>query len=216
MAPKLWRFNFGLILIILLASCLHQRPPTRWRVTTAAEQRRAAVLILVQCGSRSWRGSGAAVGPHRVLTARHVADCPSGDALIIVRESNGIVHLASIESLHSAGDTAYLLVIGKLTTFLPTFERARVAIDDVVCWAAAAPQRERNCATVQEHQSITPYPANRMIVGGRVWRVHPSGRAGNSGSAVYDRHGRVVGVFTLGMGCASSPTCYDGGFDSRF
>jgi hypothetical protein len=94
--------------------------------------------------------------------------------------------------------------------------RAVAEPDETVCWSAAAPRRDRVCVTVQERMTARYTWLNGSFKG-PLWRVYPSGWSGNSGSAVYDRWGRVVGVYTSGHDCHRfTGFCRYGGVDSNF
>lgn len=126
-------------------------------------------------------GSGVAIGPHTILTARHV--CVHGKPLkIFVKDSNGVAYPAYISKISFAYDLALLEVpnvhfkYAKLAKHMPK-------IGDKV-YTTGYP--------LGVFLSYTEGIVNRVEDGMIVHQCPMT--FGNSGGPLWDRHGRLVGI----------------------
>ena len=187
-----WVANAGLLLMLFTLSCgKHTRPnPIVFEQHTAenAQLQRAATLkFVVTCGDKRWHGTGTAVGPKNVLTARHVVDCDAAKLKIKVVSVSKHHTYAHILWKSEIGDVA-MVRLDKAIVPHTGYVRAPAVIDSEVCYSTATPLRFRVCGKVQ--MQLEP---GRFLVNLPVW-------AGNSGSTVFDARGRIVGVVTHGLG----------------
>lgn len=146
---------------------------------TQTEQANATVLMMTQCGF----GSGAIVSDKHVLTAAHVVACPGP---IIAKDTNGVYRILVVEVAHFSLDLARATILHG-PPFATPGKPYIVEPGDWVCAETATPKQGREC--------------------GKVTKVDPGGWklefdinivSGNSGSALWDKKGNLVGV----VGCA--------------
>ncbi|HMG20185.1 MAG TPA: serine protease [Kofleriaceae bacterium] len=162
----------------------HIEPPPAWTV----QQQHAAAVALEPCG-----GSGADIGDGFVLTASHVA-CDGSAITTDVGQLLSAHHLAWRDDGHD---------LALLVTDLHGDEAVTDAADvgDAVCAEVALPARERRCGHITEIRPVgTPHGEVDLALD---IRTVP----GNSGAALYDDNGHLVGVITSGVdgiGLASS------------
>ena len=167
---------------MLASGCASMRGDGVKRVETD-EKMAAAVRVRGACG----QGSGVIVAPDRILTARHVIACKVGplemipDTSVLITLPGGTERRARVEVSLDV-DIARLRVEGSLLGVEPRL--GRVVPDARVCAATAYPMRGLSCGHVtrDEHDAIggIAFTAN----------VEP----GNSGSGLYDEHGRLIGI----------------------
>lgn len=194
-------FGFFLVVISSCVGCLaglRANEPAR----SMNQIREATVRITVVCdnfpkGTASV-GTGVVVSDTEILTAAHVADC-------IIRDVNGtIVSNGKIGSIYAAQPDG----IGRpmrLAFASVQSDVARLAISDDgvfygagglrlapaysgdrVCLSVGAPRRDVRCGEVEERFNGAPPDLSISMP------VEP----GNSGSGLYDRKGRLVGIVT--------------------
>lgn len=140
-------------------------------------------------------GSGVIVSPNDVITANHVIDCGNADIqVILVTREDSQVFDATIIARSTRADIARLEVdghLGQQFAHPPVVSRAYEGM--TVCAEIAVPSRERRCGKVISIRSKLP---------GNIKHT-PAAIPGNSGSAVYDRHGFFVGILTHRALCSS-------------
>jgi len=162
------------------------------------EQYERAAMVETTCmdGSGAW-GSAVLLDDHRALTALHVvAQC--GDPIILVQTSDGKKHLVTVDAIAPNADMVRLVALdrwavpkGKLQ-WSKAPHRGRVA-----CAVTGMPHRNRLCGEVQESNDDAGAEVEFRIVADH----------GNSGSAVYDSAGRLVGVLTQLRSCSNGQYC---------
>ncbi len=180
----------SIVIAATLSSCItdpHVEPPPAWTL----QQQHDATVEIQPCG-----GSGALIGDRIVLTASHVA-CSGAT----VTTADGVTLPTSLLWRDDDHDLALLTVPAA-----PSEARDHATVDetiagDVVCAEVALPTRYRACGRVTDVRSIgTPHGAVDL-------QISIGAVPGNSGSALYDDYGHLVGVVTsgvYGIGLASS------------
>lgn len=154
---------------------------------TCAAEEPATLLVAV--------GTGAIVAHDLVLTARHVVDCGGHGTLadLLVRIAPADVRHAVVVWRDVAHDLALVAVPGVAPP-----SRAVYAAPDVgepVCFEHAFPTHGRTCGTVRDLDS-------QLAVNGLLdIKLSAVSVPGNSGSAVYDSGGHIVGVITNSWPC---------------
>lgn len=150
-------------------------------------------------GAEAW-GSGVVVGPNMVLTAAHVVDCTlkhplTGAVLsggkptrILASQPDKIGRRLRLIVADTSRDLARLRIAddGEFYGFAP-FETARARPGDAVCVSIGVPKRDVRCGVVDERFTTAE---------GHDLYLNIPAEQGNSGSGVYDRRGRVVGIIT--------------------
>lgn len=171
---------------------------------TTEDERTLTVQISVRCenfpaGAEVW-GSGAVISPTEILTAAHVVDCqipdpktgqpvgPSGKPTrILVSQPDHIGRPMRLIVSFVTNDLARLRIAddGEFYGFAPA-RIAGVKQGDVVCVSTGVPRRDVRCGLVEEKTTRQSGDVS----------ISMPGYPGNSGSAVYDLKGRLVGVLT--------------------
>lgn len=201
------RRHLALAPVLLAAVCCHPAaaPPAVPAAGQAVaveplEQMRRAVRIEVDCKIDgdlvTFKGSGVVVGDDRVLTAYHVVDCvmrvgtqQHAGHLLAVRVMRGdIERSASVEVAMLPADVARLKTRGLIgATWWSAQQLGPVPrAGDEVCMSSLYPKVERKCGMFEEQDN----DESGDMAHGAVTRP------GNSGSGLYDAHGRLVGIVT--------------------
>lgn len=181
-----------MVLLATCGSCGRDAPPTYPRARD--EQDSSAVELRVLCltgspfegtfGAEPRGGSGFMISGRRVLTAKHMVACDMPPT-IFVQLADGRVFRATVDKTWGERDVARLLLIGDAGAFrAPRVATANVG--EPACGVTAVPERGHNCGDVEQ---VMP---DQITFGGMVWH-------GNSGSALYDLRGNVVGIVTGGL-----------------
>ena len=188
-----------LVCCYLVTSCAFGAPDHPPRRPSA--QNAAAVPIHVMCADggavSSWAGSGTAVGPDRVLTAWHVADCDAG--AVIVMGPGDTPAIAQVRVSLPALDVALLEVIDGSKPWdgwkFPAI--GDVESGDQLCLAVALPSPARRCGHVDR---VSAYEIRHDVF------TEP----GNSGSGAYNAAGELVGVVSTYRTCRGGQICGGG------
>ena len=153
-----------------------------------AEQVADAVAIAVECGDKTWTGSGVLVSPTQVVTASHVAHCDHDGAIVVRRLGTAMILQAVIELDEPDFDLARVRFVAgaHLDDVRAVAVGPRPKPGDVVCFAAGNPVPESVCGSVSD---IGHDP--RAELGHSATTI-----PGNSGSGVYDAAGRLVAIVT--------------------
>lgn len=185
--------------LYLVTSCAFA-PDYPTRHPTA--QNASAVPIHVMCadgdrGLQVWAGSGVAVGPTRIITAWHVADCDAGAA--IVMGPGEVPAITRVTLALPELDVAVLEVIdGSRPWDGWTFPKIGGVRDgDPICLAVALPSPARRCGHVDR-------------VSAREIRHDVFTEPGNSGSAAYNAAGELVGIVSTYRTCRGGQICGGG------
>lgn len=187
----LW-FMFGVLLALQLA-CGHASQMTRGVPRTDTKRADATVVVDALCVlpggvMTGARGSGALIGPSRVLTAYHVVEC-KGALIVNVRDASGRESVGILERAWRDRDVA---TVRTATVFpVETPPIAQLGVSEI-CVYSASPARERQCGRfIEAHTMFCPNFdwCHNFTMSNRVER-------GNSGSAIYDARGALVGVAT--------------------
>lgn len=150
--------------------------------THAREERARTVQLVVMCGVRMGFGSGAVIDDRRILTARHVVVCRDGSKAFVMYElANGDTGAVNVVDVAEDADVAVVETVGESLPF-PTLKFGTPKIDTVVCASTAFPDRTRKCGIVQQ------------VIEGGEFRMDLIGDFGNSGSAIYNERGELIGV----------------------
>lgn len=174
----------AVVLVLLVAACSAcgavDHPsfgPSRADVIREEETRTVEILGLTPTGG--YRCSGVIVSDHQVLTAAH---CAREDAMITATRDDGTTTIFEIEVLVPGRDLARLETVPGWFGDAPAALRVgRVDLGARVCIAAAVPRKDHKCGEVQR-------------VFGSVFYHSAVTEHGNSGAAVYDESGRIVGI----------------------
>jgi len=175
-------------------------------------------------------GSGVAVGPDRLVTARHVTDCnlyPSPGIvvdgtpwLIMVKPTGGessYEFVVEEEGKYLGDDFALLQSTNGRQVFSSwsTPAKSRPAPGDRVCHAAAFPTPGYNCGEVSKLECQSDPDGSGFNCGTEVKPgsgfFHYRGAAGepgNSGSGVYNTAGELIGVLVGGNAETKSVVAY--------
>lgn len=192
-------------LVLLLSACFSAAPAPVEHATPRADPSagtRRAVLVDAWCipnvasaghnliAIPAHRGSGVAVGPSIILTAAHVVACDGRDVpLVVATLPSGESYFAHVSRVDADADIARLTVEPggpPLAGLVANVRPAAIARGDEVCAATAAPARVRQCGAIIDDG----------VDDGIAFRDTAESVAGNSGSGVYDRGGRLVGIVT--------------------
>lgn len=183
------------LVFLLLAACW--TGPSKYELATAQYNRTA--MISVACGSMGF-GTGVVIGDDYILTARHVVkNCIKDGGLILVTafgtEFDGI---AMVVAEDKDADIARLYVPGIRGPYVEIGPRPIAG--DIVCFTPAFPNRHRVCGEVFSEAGD---------VGDEI-RFSGIPQPGNSGSGLYDRRGRLVGIVTVVIFCGNGQYCSGG------
>jgi S1-C subfamily serine protease len=137
-----------------------------------------ALEVSVECTGKH-RGSGVLVGPRRILTAAHVVPCGEA-AHVVVTTPDGYVVPAHVTYTDDANDVAVIVPGYALPGPYPTVTSVGTGR---VCIFSAVPERRVTCGVI------------RTVKGTEIDHAADT-RYGNSGSGLYDAHGRLVGIVT--------------------
>lgn len=184
----------------LVTSCAFGATTYPTRHPTA--QNAAAVPIHVMCadgdrGIQVWAGSGVAVGPTKILTAWHVADCDAGAAIVMGPGEVPAITRVVLSLPHL--DVAVLEVIDGTEPWHGwTFPAiGDVADGDPICLAVALPSAARRCGHVDRVSALEI-------------RHDVFTEPGNSGSGAYNAAGELVGIVSTYRTCRGGQICGGG------
>ncbi len=145
-------------------------------------------------------GSGVIVTDHMILTAAHVVN-PHG----MFCTFEGLDATGSTFTLHPAV-VDYTADIAQMVTTKYKFRYRPVSIGPVpelgahVCVVTGFPNNYRRCGNIQPLGKVDPNLEIDMIV-----------EHGNSGSGIYDDHGRLVGIAVALINCGNGQICESAG-----
>jgi S1-C subfamily serine protease len=182
------------------ASCVAPRiAGVRTPVETPRMQEEGSVDINVTCpDGKKYAGSGVVVGRQEVVTAAHVVTCEEGKPPTLVQvdaTGNGTWLVATPDAVLPTRDIARVHVLGDLGEWYHPFTLApEPEIGDELCEAAVEPRWDYRCGKV-ESVSDTSIRVSMVI------------EPGNSGAAVYDVEGRLVGFTVSGYTCQGDVYC---------
>ncbi len=147
-----------------------------------------ALCLLPDGRQVAWFGSGVIVDATHILTAGHVAETEGLSCVFTAELSNGKTHL--VRPLHVLASSETDLASMEIVSFVETFPAQPVRYGPVpapgekVCTATAYPRREYKCGQVMRSKGSQPGDIRIDFV------VEP----GNSGSALYNERGELVGI----------------------
>jgi hypothetical protein len=171
---------------------------------SAVQQHNAMVMIKTTCpDGNSHAGTGVLVSEDRVLTANHVAQCDMVPGFGLYVDPVSVEVFASTDDKSTA--TVELTIPGadiarlKLTHALPEFFTGvevgpPPGIGDRICEVTAVPRVMYRCGEAQK------------TVSGRIMFSFMT-EFGNSGSAVYNSDGQLVGIVTNLIRCQEGVPC---------
>ena len=197
--PAAFGLLAGLAVLLLAAvanaSCAHASKLDPTSADAIDAHYDAAVEITALCAlpdgrQVAWYGSGVIVDATHLLTAGHVAETEGLPCVFTAELSNGKTYL--VRPLHVLASSEVDLASMELLSFTETFHvsawpvryGAAPRLGDVVCTATAHPRREYKCGQVMRSKDSPPGDIRIDFV------VEP----GNSGSALYNAAGELVGI----------------------
>ncbi len=159
---------------------------THYHTRTLEQQKQMAVKVETFCPSPRI-GSGVIIDRDHAITAVHVAGCRTAVARITM--SDGTVVEARVVRMDYRVDVARLEVTRGSFGDVPPVDVGPTKPGGSVCVVPGDPSRALSCGTVAK-------PLVAHCVG--PCDLHSTAKAtlGNSGSAMYDRRGRMVGIVT--------------------
>lgn len=152
----------------------------------------AAVRISAMCLDGSVRyGSGVAITPRHVVTAKHVIDCKGEDAIVVTVIKIDQTQVDMIVEKRSSSDAALLMVAGSSSPFkfYAPIRHTLAKRGEEVCIVAG--------------QYLEEYALKRCGIAGittselGTW-VSIHAIPGNSGGPAYDNSGNLLGILTRG------------------
>ncbi len=193
-----WTYGFLAGAMVLLlgilanASCAHAPSKLDTFVDVSARYD-SALELTVTCvepdGRRvSWHGSGVIISETMLLTAGHVAETEEGEICAYVAEDAHENLYAVQPSVILSSKTVDLAVMETITPNAK-FKAAPVrfgpvpVLNEVVCSATAYPRREHKCGPVMKPRDPPGDIRINLVV-----------EPGNSGSALYNMKGELVGI----------------------
>lgn len=185
-----------LVVLIATLSC-HPRKPSVPKLASihASNQMRAAVRVWMACDSAQKGGSGVVIARDRVVTAWHVVEC-FGSNMVYVHFVGGRVVRADVVSIDLMGDVALLKLRAPMNA-KPAEIAPPPRVGERLCMATGSPTRRHACGKVLKLNK---------------WRMRDVEYdiptiPGNSGSGIYDEHGRLVAIATHLERCARGRIC---------
>jgi len=188
------KFLITLLAIIFLAACVgdFQCPCVRPH-SNAAQRANDARLRAVEISTPCGRGSGVIISPSRVLTAEHVVQCKG----IEIIDSDG-KRPAKVISRTSITDMAVLEITKGPMLRAPHVRRGVAPeVGDTVCVHSTLPMERWRCHMVERRGRNL---GSDMIVD---MPIEP----GNSGGAVYNMDGDLVGLAVGVFLCRNGQFC---------
>lgn len=185
---------------VTCASCVAPRlPRVSGPVETPRQQEEGSVDINVTCpDGKKYAGSGVVVGRQEVVTAAHVVTCDEGRPPTMVQvdaSGHGVWLAATTDVVLPMRDIARVHVLGDLAEWYhPITLAPEPEIGDELCEAAVEPRWDYRCGKVE---SVDDMHVRVSMV------IEP----GNSGAAVYDVEGRLVGFTVTGFTCQGGVYC---------
>lgn len=164
-----------------------------------------ALQVNITCLDGSWsRGSGVAVSPNHVVTAKHVADVCGGDVKTIrIVARDGIDRLALLDRRAASDVDAVLLYVPKPLPFYAAVRTGALKPGEVVCTATMhSCGCGRILALLEKQLGVDYKPV-----------------PGDSGGPLYDENGLVVAIWlgvTPGYGVATPAYAFSGILPERF
>lgn len=187
---------FFLACLVLLA-CNACAAPQLPRDARPAERRDAYSVKIEACGGV---GSGVVIGDRKILTANHVAeDCPE----MIVEFADGRRMNATLDKAWPGRDTARLTVDASTGLGKPSF--AKADSNKEVCTTTAYPARGGACGPVGQVFQTPVCQEGRISRWCYDFNFSTYVVGGNSGSAIYDSDGNLIGLVTGGVSAFGIP-----------
>jgi serine protease Do len=177
-------------LVALCFSCGGRQSPGRVR-------NQATVAVAIFCnGNDIGSGSGVVVSPHHVLTAAHVT-LVCKDSQFEIEIADGTRFAATVDKSWPEIDIARLKVEETLKQTPITRIGGALEEEDVICFHSGSPSRDIRCGQVE---NVEPFGLGNV-------RHSAIVEPGNSGSPVFDRQGRLVGIITHYRKCNNGQIC---------
>lgn len=186
------------LFVVLLLGCISAQPLADSSPHKIPSDYLATLRILVSCGEGGGMGTGFAIDGKHALTAKHVVECKDNKSPILITAfdvRNG-TYVLKVDKLSENHDLAKLVIdpgLNPSTVAFPLFDIINFeehGIGDTVCAVTGDNQvfMTRRCGEIIPTKNDT----YAMLIS---IRIVP----GNSGSALRDSYGYVIGVITRGI-----------------
>lgn len=182
---------FYVLAIGTLAGCcgvLRAVTPAR----STGDERSATVQISIRCADApgvplKW-GSGVVVSANQVLTAAHVVTAQCERTVVYASQPDNIGRRMRIELISLTADVARLRIAddGEFADLTPS-RIAPPTHGEFVCISTGVPRRDIHCGALEER-------FDKRMSGDLSISIPVE--HGNSGSGLYDRRGRLLGIVT--------------------
>lgn len=205
--PAAWGIVAGLYTFFLCLAAMSLSCASVPRGSRPLEQRdRFAVRITTECSWNGWHstmsGSGTIIGPREVLTAQHVITCPPINSipgkleLVITIDYQRSIRAMVVTKEWHGRDIARL---GTATTFGDVKPPAIAPVgEEKIVTSVSFPMRGMTFGWARgaRNHNACPFPGSVFC---HDFTFSAPVQRGNSGGAVYDADGALVGVITGGF-----------------